>query len=52
MDSLHYSDLRKSKAVADSLQKTGYTVTGCDLDWHNDASTPALANTADDMCGK
>jgi peptidoglycan-N-acetylglucosamine deacetylase len=49
MDSLHYTDLKKSKAAADSLQKAGYTIMGWDLEWHYDPSTLALANTADDM---
>jgi peptidoglycan-N-acetylglucosamine deacetylase len=49
MDSLHYTDLKKSKAAADSLQKAGYTVMGWDLEWHYDPVTLSLENTADDM---
>jgi peptidoglycan-N-acetylglucosamine deacetylase len=49
MDSLNYTDLKKSKAAADSLQKAGYTLMGWDLEWHYDPSTLSVTNTADDM---
>jgi peptidoglycan-N-acetylglucosamine deacetylase len=48
-DSVQYTDLKKSKAAADSLQKAGYTVMGWDLEWHYNPSTLALSNTANEL---
>ena len=49
IDSLHYTDIRKSKAAMDSLQKAGFVVMGWDLEWHFDPKTYAVKNTADEL---
>lgn len=49
IDSLHYTDLKASKPALDSLQKAGFTVMGWDLEWHYDAKTLAVNNTADEL---
>jgi len=48
MDSIQFTDLKKSKAAVDSLQKAGFTVMGWDLEWHFDKDL-ALTNTADEV---
>ena len=48
MDSIQFTDLKKSKAAVDSLQKAGFTVMGWDLEWHFDKDL-ALMNTADEV---
>jgi peptidoglycan-N-acetylglucosamine deacetylase len=35
-DSINVTDIKKSTAAADSLQKNGYTAVGWDLEWHFD----------------
>jgi hypothetical protein len=49
IDSLHFTDIRKSKKAMDSLQKAGFIVFGWDLEWHYDPKTLALKNTADQL---
>jgi peptidoglycan/xylan/chitin deacetylase (PgdA/CDA1 family) len=49
IDSLHYTDIRKSKAAMDSLQQAGFIVMGWDLEWHFDHKTFAVKNTADEL---
>ena len=49
IDSLHYTDLKASKAAVDSLQKAGFVVLGWDLEWHYDPKTLAVKNTADEL---
>jgi peptidoglycan/xylan/chitin deacetylase (PgdA/CDA1 family) len=49
IDSLHFTDIKKSKAAADSLQKAGFTVFGWDLEWHYDPKTLVVKNTADEL---
>lgn len=49
IDSLHYTDLKASKAAVDSLQKAGFTVLGWDLEWHYDPKTLNVKNTADEL---
>jgi len=48
MDSIQFTDLKKSKAAVDSLQKAGFIVMGWDLEWHFDKDL-ALTNTADEV---
>lgn len=49
IDSLHYTDIKKSKLAMDSLQKAGFIVMGWDLEWHYDPKTFQVKNTADEM---
>jgi len=49
IDSLHFTDIKKSKKAMDSLQKAGFVVFGWDLEWHYDPKTLALKNTADEL---
>lgn len=49
IDSLHYTDIRKSKAAMDSLQKAGFVVVGWDLEWHYDPKTLVVKTSADEM---
>jgi peptidoglycan-N-acetylglucosamine deacetylase len=49
IDSLHFTDIRKSKMAIDSLQKAGFVVFGWDLEWHYDPKTLALKSTADEL---
>ena len=49
IDSLHFTDIKKSKTAIDSLQKAGFVVFGWDLEWHYDHKTLALKNTADEL---
>ncbi|MBL7742960.1 MAG: polysaccharide deacetylase family protein [Chitinophagaceae bacterium] len=49
IDSLHFTDIKKSKAAVDSLQQAGFIVFGWDLEWHYDHKTLQVKNTADEM---
>lgn len=49
MDSIQYTDLKKSKAAVDSLQKAGFIVMGWDLEWHYDHKDLSLKNSADEV---
>lgn len=49
IDSLHYTDIRKSKAAMDSLQSAGFIVMGWDLEWHYDPKTFTVLNDADQL---
>jgi len=49
IDSLHFTDIKKSKTAIDSLQQAGFVVFGWDLEWHYDHKTLALKNTADEL---
>ena len=49
IDSLHYTDIKKSKAAMDSLQKAGFIVLGWDLEWHFDPKTYSVKNNSDEM---
>ncbi len=49
IDSLRYTDIKKSKLAMDSLQKAGFIVMGWDLEWHYDHKTFQTQNTADEM---
>ena len=48
-DSIRYTDIQKSAAAADSLQKAGFIVMGWDVEWHYDPKTMSVTNTADDL---
>ena len=49
IDSLQFTDLKKSKAAVDSLQKAGFIVMGWDLEWHFDHKELTVKNSADDL---
>jgi peptidoglycan-N-acetylglucosamine deacetylase len=49
VDTLAYTDLRKSAAAADSLQNAGFAIIGWDLEWHYDQKTFILKNNSDDL---
>ncbi|MFI5133228.1 MAG: polysaccharide deacetylase family protein [Chitinophagales bacterium] len=52
IDSLQYTDIKKSKAAIDSLQNAGFIVIGWDLEWHFDPQTLRVQNTADELLKK
>jgi peptidoglycan-N-acetylglucosamine deacetylase len=47
IDTLVYTDLKKSKAAVDSLQQAGFVMMGWDLEWHYDHKTFTVKNSAD-----
>lgn len=49
VDTLHYTDLKKSAAAADSLQRAGFDIIGWDLEWHYDHKSFTLKSTSDEM---
>jgi len=49
IDTLQYTDLKKSKMAVDSLEKAGFAIMGWDLEWHYNAKDLTLQNTADDL---
>jgi peptidoglycan-N-acetylglucosamine deacetylase len=49
VDTLTFTDLKKSAAAADSLQKAGFTIMGWDLEWHYDHKTFTLKNRSADL---
>jgi len=49
LDSLRYTDIKKSKAAADSLEKAGFTVMGWDLEWHYDHKKMSVTTSAEDL---
>ena len=49
IDTLQYTDLKKSKNAVDSLEKAGFAIMGWDLEWHYNAKDLTLQNTADDL---
>jgi peptidoglycan/xylan/chitin deacetylase (PgdA/CDA1 family) len=49
IDSLHFTDIKKSKTAIDSLQNAGFVVFGWDLEWHYDHKTLQVKNTADEL---
>ena len=49
IDTLQYTDLKKSKGAVDSLQKAGFAIMGWDLEWHYNPNDLTLKNTADDL---
>jgi peptidoglycan-N-acetylglucosamine deacetylase len=49
IDSLHFTDIKKSRAAMDSLQKAGFIVMGWDLEWRYDHKTMQVKHTADEL---
>ena len=49
IDSLKFTDLKKSAAAADSLQKAGFVVMGWDLEWHYDHKSMSVTADAEKM---
>jgi peptidoglycan/xylan/chitin deacetylase (PgdA/CDA1 family) len=49
IDTIQYTDIRRSRAAVDSLEAAGFTVLGWDLEWHYDHKTYALKNSADEL---
>lgn len=49
IDTLRFTDLKKSTAAADSLQKAGFVVMGWDLEWHFDPKSMSVSNTAEEL---
>jgi len=49
IDSLHFTDIKKSKAAIDSLQSAGFIVMGWDLEWHYNPKTFVLKSSADQL---
>lgn len=49
IDSLQFTDLKRSKAAADSLQKAGFVLMGWDLEWHFDPKTMSVTTPAETM---
>ena len=49
IDSMHFTDIKKSKAAIDSLQKAGFIVVGWDLEWQYDPKTLIIKNSADQL---
>jgi len=47
LDSIQFTDLKKSAAAADSLQKAGFIVMGWDLEWHYNHKTMSVTSTAE-----
>ena len=47
-----FTDLKKSKAAVDSLQKTRFVVMVWDLEWHYDHKELTVKNSADDFLGQ
>jgi len=49
IDTLQFTDLKRSTAAADSLQKAGFKLMGWDLEWHFDHKTMCVVTTAENM---
>jgi peptidoglycan/xylan/chitin deacetylase (PgdA/CDA1 family) len=49
IDSMHFTDNKKSKAAIDLLQKAGFIVVGWDLEWRFDPKKLIVKNTADQL---
>lgn len=49
IDTLQFTDLKKSSAAADSLQKAGFKLMGWDLEWHFNHKTMCVETTAEGM---
>jgi hypothetical protein len=49
VDTLTYTDLKKSAAAADSLQQAGFVIIGWDLEWHYDHKNFTLRNKSDEL---
>lgn len=49
VDTIQFTDLKKTVAAADSLQQAGFVVMGWDLEWHYEHSGLVLLNDSDEM---
>lgn len=49
IDTLQFTDLKRSATAADSLQKAGFKLMGWDLKWHFDHKTMCVVTTAEKM---
>lgn len=49
IDTIQFTDLKKSIAAVDSLQNAGFLVMGWDLEWRYDHKQLALKNKSDDL---
>ncbi|HYO22406.1 MAG TPA: polysaccharide deacetylase family protein [Flavisolibacter sp.] len=49
IDTLQFTDLKRSAVAADSLQKAGFKLMGWDLEWHFDHKTMCVVTTAEKM---
>lgn len=49
IDTLRYTDLKRSAAAADSLQQAGFVIIGWDLEWHYDHKRFTLKNKSDEL---
>lgn len=49
VDTLHFTDIKKSAAAADSLQNAGFVLMGWDLEWQFDHKTMSVTTTAERM---
>lgn len=49
IDTLQFTDLKRSAAAADSLQNAGFKLMGWDLEWHFDHKTMCVVTTAEKM---
>jgi peptidoglycan-N-acetylglucosamine deacetylase len=49
IDTLQFTDLKKSAAAADSLQNAGFVLMGWDLEWRFDHKTMSVTTTAENM---
>jgi peptidoglycan/xylan/chitin deacetylase (PgdA/CDA1 family) len=49
IDTLQFTDLKKSAVAADSLQKAGFQLMGWDLEWHFDHKTMCVVTSAEKM---
>ena len=49
IDTLQFTDLKKSAVAADSLQRAGFKLMGWDLEWHFDHKTMCVVTTAEKM---
>lgn len=49
IDTLRFTDLKKSTAAADSLQKAGFKLIGWDLEWSFDHKTMSVETTAEGL---
>ncbi len=49
VDTLQFTDLKKSRVAVDSLQAAGFTIIGWDLEWEYTHKDLCLVNTAEDM---
>lgn len=49
MDSVNFTDIKKSKTAIDAVRKARWIVMGWDLEWHYDPVTLQLQNSADEL---